>query len=113
MAMVLTDIERQGLEEFKQRVREKFPGRVKQFILFGSRARGDAAEDSDIDVLVLVENRDPELDSELRHLAYAIEKKYDYVFILSVKTVDETTFWSRRAEYNPFYRNVKAEGVEL
>jgi len=113
MAIVLTDIERQGLEEFKQRVRENFPGRIKQLILFGSRARGDAAEDSDIDVLAIVENRDPELDSELRHLAHAIEKQYDYAFLLSIKTVDEATFWSRRAEYSPFYRNVKAEEVEL
>lgn len=41
-------------KEFARRLREKLGERVEEIILFGSRARGDAREDSDYDVLVVV-----------------------------------------------------------
>ena len=113
MGEVLTTTERKALEEFKLAVSERLSNRMKQLILFGSKARGDAVEDSDIDIIAIVEDKNPELDATLRHLAYAIEEKYDYSFILSVKTVDEEIFRSRRAEYDPFYRSIRAEGVSL
>ena len=40
---------------FAQDVREHFGGRTRRIVLFGSGARGDWTEDSDIDVLVLLD----------------------------------------------------------
>lgn len=113
MSEVLTTIEREALNEFKQSVYEQFPQQVRQLLLFGSRARGDSLDDSDVDIMVVVQGKNQQLDAALRHVAYAIEGKYDYAFILSVKTVDETVFGSLRATYDPFYRSVKAEGISL
>ena len=42
------------LAAFKREVEAALPGRVAGMTLFGSRARGDAAEDSDYDVAVFV-----------------------------------------------------------
>ena len=53
-AMPLTENEIHALEEIKRRVRSCFP--VHEFILFGSKARGDAEPDSDIDLLIITEH---------------------------------------------------------
>ena len=50
----------QLLEELKQRLRRRFGDRFEGLYLFGSRARGDAEPDSDIDVAVLLKGRLPE-----------------------------------------------------
>jgi uncharacterized protein len=42
------------LMEFKREVDTALPGQVERMMLFGSRARGDAEEDSDYDVAVFL-----------------------------------------------------------
>jgi predicted nucleotidyltransferase len=46
--------EQAALHDFVQRVRGALGANLVELRLFGSRARGDAAADSDIDVLVVV-----------------------------------------------------------
>ena len=51
--MKLTRKERGVIEEFKRRVEKQFPGEIVRLLVFGSKARGDATEQSDIDVIVI------------------------------------------------------------
>ncbi len=52
--------------EYAVRIRARLCSpRVKEIRLFGSRARGDAREDSDYDVLLVLDLRSPELRSEI------------------------------------------------
>jgi predicted nucleotidyltransferase len=60
------------LRAFRRDVDKAFAGRVTDIVLFGSRARGDAAANSDYDVAVFVrhfENRRI-LDHKLADIAY-------------------------------------------
>ena len=50
----LSPAARNHLATFKREVEEALPGQVARVTLFGSRARGDAEEDSDYDVAVFV-----------------------------------------------------------
>lgn len=50
------------VKEFARAVRQKLGPRVKRIVLFGSRARGDTRKGSDYDVLIVVNNRDRELE---------------------------------------------------
>jgi uncharacterized protein len=46
---------RAALEAYEQRLRCLFPERIRELRLFGSYARGEADEESDVDVLVVVD----------------------------------------------------------
>ena len=52
-ALAAPPIVLRALQRFRQWLEERFGGRLREFVVFGSRARGDAKEDSDIDVLVV------------------------------------------------------------
>jgi uncharacterized protein len=49
---------RSAIQELKQRLDERFSTRLRDFRLFGSYARGDWHEDSDVDVVIVVEGLD-------------------------------------------------------
>lgn len=50
----LTKKEKEALDLFKTRLLREFPNQIEAFELFGSKARGDADRDSDLDVLVVL-----------------------------------------------------------
>jgi predicted nucleotidyltransferase len=81
-------------------------------ILFGSFARGQQNKQSDIDVLILVDND---------KITYADEKRIKYpLYDLEFETgmiISPLIFsrkdWETRHSVTPLYLNVKKEGVQL
>lgn len=51
--MKILDKYRKAVDEFVERVLDKYSDRIDSIILFGSVARGEAKEESDIDILVI------------------------------------------------------------
>jgi len=108
-----TEINGKDLEsifELKKRLQEEFPDVA--VILYGSKARGDDEDFSDIDLLILL---DREINSKLKEktiaIAYDIELKYDVVFSIIVKNRE---FWnSPLAKTIPLHWNIDKEGVLL
>ena len=69
----LSDQDRDLLRRFEARVREALPGRVARVVAFGSRARGDHDEDSDLDVAVFVEGELARRDRDaVYHVGYRL-----------------------------------------
>ncbi|MFN3967254.1 MAG: nucleotidyltransferase domain-containing protein, partial [Endomicrobiia bacterium] len=56
--MNLTDTEKQALKEVVDRLRKLYGDNLSKVILYGSKARGDATDDSDIDILVVLKKID-------------------------------------------------------
>lgn len=56
--MLLAD-EREALRDLRAWLDERFGSRVRDVRLFGSKARGDAHEHSDVDVVVVIEELTP------------------------------------------------------
>ncbi len=52
--MTLSEDEQRALAEYQRRLIEKHPQRLIRLVLFGSKARGDAGPESDVDVLVVL-----------------------------------------------------------
>jgi predicted nucleotidyltransferase len=96
------------VDQVKAHLLERYGAGIKRVILCGSHARGEATEDSDVDVLVLVDQSlDPrEVDNSLSDLLYdIILEEHELV---SVVTIPE----ERYENYNsPFILNVRKEGM--
>ncbi len=98
------------LAEVRKKLEEIYGNRLKGIILYGSYARGDADEGSDIDLVILLENmKDPcaEIDRFSNEIGQ-IDLKYDT--LISIIPIDEPEFRVRRL---PLIMNVKKEGIVI
>ncbi|RKY16990.1 MAG: nucleotidyltransferase domain-containing protein [Planctomycetota bacterium] len=96
------------LEDFRKRLTQLYGKRLSAIILYGSQARGDADEDSDIDVLVVIRGKvapGREIDRMI-DIITDINLKYDT--LISVYPVSEKDY---RAASSPLLMNVQREGV--
>jgi uncharacterized protein len=100
----MTDI----VHEFKQAVAAKYT--VTDMWLFGSNARGDATEESDIDIFLQLADLTKDMEQDVYNMAYDLELKYDCLIdvILLSDAVVKT-----HADHLPIYRNILREGVRL
>lgn len=65
----LSPIEKDVLSTFKEAVLKRFGKSIKKFILFGSRARGEGDEFSDLDIAVLVDTEERLVRGEIIDIA--------------------------------------------
>lgn len=99
------------LKEFADHINEVCPETVEQVILYGSRARGDHRPDSDIDVLILVKdknkvNRDKIYD-------FVIDAELEHDIDISVNIYETAQFEKLALLKAPFASNVTREGETI
>lgn len=101
------------LNTFTKDTRELFGDSLKGIILYGSYARGDYDDGSDIDVMVLVDIPKEELHKYGRSITRIANKAdWDYTTILSPTVKNVAEFEEYKYDL-PFYRNVDTEGVRI
>lgn len=84
---------------------------IVKVILYGSYARGDFREDSDIDILVLVDLKDfKECEEKIFDLTYDFNIEHDTDIMPIVQNIEHFNYW--KSAYM-FYRNVSKEGVAI
>jgi uncharacterized protein len=107
---MIRDSDRQVVERLKRSfIMHGVP--LDQTIVFGSRARGDADPDSDLDVLVLVKYVDPATRTTVSHCAWEVGFETGLLIQTVVMTREE-------AEDSPEQSSllmlaVKAEGIPV
>jgi uncharacterized protein len=101
---------REILTEFRHGLEEIYGPRLAGLILFGSQARGDALEDSDIDVMVLLHGHVSPLEEARRISRFRGDLclRYRVVVTCIYMSLDEAL-----AADSPLLQNVRAEGVEV
>lgn len=106
--IVIKEKDRQAIDKFKDAISLKFP--EAKFILFGSKARGQDSEFSDIDILILL-NREitTRIEEEIFGIGFDTGLQYNVVFGI---IVEEYTFWnSSLSKAMPFHWMVSKEGI--
>lgn len=106
--MELSKEEQSWLDSFITSVQDRFPRKIRQVLVYGSKARGDAGSDSDLDVLVVL-NGDAAPKSSIRLLGYELALGKDVVPSILVYTVQELE--QRRKNRSVFVEAVEREGV--
>jgi predicted nucleotidyltransferase len=101
------------LRRFEAALRERFGERLCEVVLFGSRARGDAHEDSDVDVLVVIEGLSDEERLAAMDLAFATDSaSAEWVGLAPLVYSSEQAAAMRRGGRRLF-RDIDREGIRL
>lgn len=105
----------QDLSNIAKEIREaalKMCPDIEKIILYGSYARGDHASDSDMDIMIVIDDTQENVKKYRRQfsaISAYVGMKYDV--LLSVLFRDKANF-EEKIRYVPFYQNIVNEGVE-
>lgn len=101
------------VEKYIDALKKIYGKAMKVVLLYGSYARGDYNEKSDVDIMILVDMPDSVIN---QFFAQTADMTYDFnmdnhvEFSPAVKNTKQFYKW---VEVNPFYKNVKKEGRVL
>ena len=97
--------------EFVRRLTAVVDERFIRVTLYGSRARGNADEESDLDLFVVVNGDDPEKDVEKVAFGIACDLTLEAGILVSALVAD--TAFLRRHEGFAFLEAIEEEGIRL
>jgi predicted nucleotidyltransferase len=96
------------LRQLREGLAEMYGDRLRGLVLFGSWARGDAEEDSDIDVLVVLDEADEPYGEVHRMMDVVYPLCLDNDVVISAIPMPERDFRERRS---PLLMNIRKEGL--
>jgi hypothetical protein len=116
----LSDEERNELTAYRDALLRQLPGQLRRLILYGSRARGDAGPDSDLDIAVIIAGHDRRTPEGWRPAPFsdpvwqeiidaACDISLDHRLYLSPVVLTE----DRLEEQSSFIRSIRSEGIEI
>jgi len=97
------------LVDLSGKLKEKFKDKIERIIIFGSYVRGDYDKESDIDILVIV--NDEKIEKDVRKVAYSFIPKVGR--LISVKVIEKKLFDAMRKEKFSFIRSIEKEGISI
>lgn len=98
-------------EDLPQGVVDLFSDSILAIILYGSVARNDNTDESDIDIVIIIKNEmDDATKEQFIHRSAELDLRYDRVF--SIIDIQEENMEKWR-NVLPFYQNIQKEGIIL
>ncbi len=99
------------LNELILEIKNILKSKVNKIILYGSYARGDYKENSDLDIMILTDLSEEEIidiRTEIWDIASDIGLENNIMISVMLKNIEDYNYW---LDTLPFYMNVKEEGV--
>ena len=104
---MLKEKDRKIVEQFADQVRTRFPDA--HIWVFGSRARGDANQDSDLDLLIVLERVGKATDSIIREIAWEIS--FENELVIRTVVMEREEFEHGPMSTSTLAANIVREGV--
>ena len=105
----ITDI----MQQFASSLRKLLGNTLDSVIVYGSYARGDYSELSDVDVMILVtlsEEKIKKISDEISDMAFEYLMRFGVDISPVITNIDHFNYW---VDNLPYYRDVRDEGVRL
>lgn len=96
---------------FSFQLRRLLGDKLSKIIIYGSYARGDYHQYSDVDVMILVKMSEEEIkqiENTIYDMVFDIQMETGVDISPIIKNEDQYEYW---VDVLPFYRNVRDEGV--
>ena len=113
---------REALAAFQQALLEALPGQIRHIILYGSYARGEAAPDSDVDVMIVVAWEEERLPDGFYRSMYG-DPRWETIVDIACDVSLEHSIWvsplvvgeNRYVAHQrwSFFKEVQREGIIL
>lgn len=107
--MELSAPENRAVYELAEKLKKQFG--AKEVILYGSAARGDMDEGSDIDLLIILDELDWEIEKKIIKLCFDAQLEYGRVFSAVCYTVYDLR--NSPLKDSPLVLNAKKQGIRL
>ncbi len=98
------------LRELRKELRKLYGDKLVKLMVFGSWARGEAHEESDVDVVVVLRDMDSQGKEIDRMIDIIFELNLRYNTLISVYPISEVSFAQLKS---PLLMNIRKEGVEV
>jgi predicted nucleotidyltransferase len=104
---------RELLQKYREAIENVSDNHIQKVVLYGSYARGDFRNDSDIDVMILMDidetsNLIKKYENKIYDVTYDFNMEYDIEIMPIVKDIRHFDYWKNAYL---FYKNVDKEGV--
>ncbi|MCD8134109.1 MAG: nucleotidyltransferase domain-containing protein [Clostridiales bacterium] len=99
------------MTDFANDMEDIFQKDLSRVVVYGSYARGDYTENSDVDVMVLVKTQEDNIRDyrdQVSDCAFEYLMKYCVDISPVIKNINHFNYWVNNL---PYYRNVQKEGV--
>lgn len=101
------------LQTIVQAYRDIYQENISEIYLYGSYARGDYTNDSDIDIVAIVKGSRPKLQQQLKQIwDISSDLELEYGVIVSPTVIPYAEFEDYK-KILPYYSNIAREGVKL
>ena len=110
---VATELDIPPIIDLRDHLLSRLPGLIQRIVMYGSYARDEAGEDSDVDVLVVVKESSPAIVEEARSVRYEVMERYQYHPLLSLLVMSDKDWRGLSKRSAGLKYNIEREGITI